>query len=237
MSRPTNKSRWIGIGVVAAALFLPTAAGAHITVNPEEVPAGSFPRMDVRVPNEIAEAATDKVEVSLPDGIIFASYEPVPGWEAKVKMEKLDEPVEAYGETYKEQVGSITWTATDPDAGIGGGQFRDFGLEVGVPGEAGDVLTFPAVQTYDNGEVVRWIGDPDSEEPAPTVTLAEAGEEHSHSEDGESHEAGEEETGEVTEDVTVEEGGSGAPTWLAILGVVLGVVGIGVGGTALSRRG
>ena len=39
-----------------------------------------------------------------------------------------------------------------------------------VPAEQG-VLAFPANQTYSNGEVVRWIGAPDSETPAPRVTL------------------------------------------------------------------
>ncbi len=35
-------------------------------------------------------------------------------------------------------------------------------------------MTFKAVQTYSNGEVVRWIGPPDSEEPAPQVKLTAA---------------------------------------------------------------
>jgi uncharacterized protein HemX len=36
------------------------------------------------------------------------------------------------------------------------------------------VLTFKALQTYSNGEVVRWIGSPSSSEPAPTVTVTAA---------------------------------------------------------------
>jgi hypothetical protein len=48
--------------------------------------------------------------------------------------------------------------ASEKDA-IAPGQFRDFGLSVGVPeGNAGDALTFKALQTYAGGEVVRWIG-------------------------------------------------------------------------------
>ena len=41
-------------------------------------------------------------------------------------------------------------------------------------GEAGDKLTFKALQTYDDGDVVRWIGPEDGDEPAPTVTLTGA---------------------------------------------------------------
>ena len=40
-----------------------------------------------------------------------------------------------------------------------------------MPNEPGKALTFKALQTYSNGEVVRWIGPPDADEPAPQVTL------------------------------------------------------------------
>ena len=41
-------------------------------------------------------------------------------------------------------------------------------------GQAGQQLTFKALQTYDDGEVVRWIGPEDADEPAPIVTLTAA---------------------------------------------------------------
>ena len=41
-------------------------------------------------------------------------------------------------------------------------------------GEAGDTLTFKALQTYEDGDVVRWIGPEDADEPAPVVTLTDA---------------------------------------------------------------
>ena len=48
-----------------------------------------------------------------------------------------------------------------------------------VPGKAGDTLTFKALQTYSNGEVVRWIGPEGSDNPAPTVSVtAAAGDAH-----------------------------------------------------------
>lgn len=43
------------------------------------------------------------------------------------------------------------------------------------PEEAGP-LTFSATQTYDSGEVVKWAGAPDSEEPAPVVSVVDLGE-------------------------------------------------------------
>lgn len=210
-----------------SALLLPAPAAAHVTVQPSEVPAGGFTRFDVRVPSERDDAATTKVEIEMPDGFIFASYEPVPGWSTQIGDEKLDEPIEAEGGSYDRQVKTITWTADDGD-GIQPGQFQDFGLSVGLPEKyaAGDVLTFPAIQTYDNGDVVRWIGSADSEAPAAQVTLTEpvAG-----------HHGADEEASDEAE--PADEDDDGAPTWLAVLGVVLGAAGLAVGAVALSKRG
>ena len=69
----------------------------------------------------------------------------------------------------------ITWTGDGEQGVIAPGQFQDFGLSLKMPdGKAGDKLTFKALQTYDDGQIVRWIGPEDADEPAPIVTL-EAG--------------------------------------------------------------
>jgi periplasmic copper chaperone A len=166
------------VGVALTALFvLAPVASAHVTLQPEEAPASGFTRLDVRVPNERDNASTTKVDVQFPPGFLFVSTEPVPGWNSEVTMRKLDKPVEQFGEQITEEVGRITFTADGEANAIGPGQFQDFGLSLGVPDEAGSTLTFKAVQTYSNGEVVRWIGPPDAEEPAPQVKLTAAEEE------------------------------------------------------------
>jgi uncharacterized protein YcnI len=163
--------------VVAAVLALAPAVGAHVTLQPSEAPAGGFTRLDVRVPNERDNASTTKVVVQMPPGFLSVSNEPVPGWDTELTMRKLDKPVEQFGEQVTEEVGRITFTADDASA-IQPGQFQDFGLSLAVPeGKPGSMLTFKALQTYSNGEVVRWIGAPDSEEPAPQVELTAAEEE------------------------------------------------------------
>jgi periplasmic copper chaperone A len=160
---------------VAAALMLAPAAGAHVTLQPPEAPAGGFTRLDVRVPNERDNASTTKVEVQMPPGFLSVSYEPEPDWNVELTMRGLDEPVEQFGEQVDEEVGRITFTADGEAAAIQPGEFRDFGLSLAVPeGRPGSQLTFNALQTYSNGEVVRWIGPPDSEEPAPQVELTAA---------------------------------------------------------------
>jgi periplasmic copper chaperone A len=167
------------VASVAAALIIPAVAGAHVTLQPNTAAAGGFTRLDVRVPNERDDAATVKVVVQLPPGVATASYEPVPGWTVKVTREQLEQPIDVHGEPVTEQVSRITWTGNHRRGGIvAPGQFQDFGVSLRVPdGEAGATLTFKALQTYEDGEVVRWIGPEDAEKPAPTVTLV-SGEAH-----------------------------------------------------------
>jgi uncharacterized protein len=50
----------------------------------------------------------------------------------------------------------------------------DFPISVQIPGKAGDTLTFKALQTYGDGEIVRWIGPPSADEPAPQVKVTGA---------------------------------------------------------------
>src|SRR4029079_11082066 len=88
--------------------------------------------------------------------------------------QKLSKPVQTDDGPIDEQVGEIVWTAADRKAGIQPGEFRDFPLSVVSPGKAGQDVAFKALQTYSNGSVVRWIGAPDADEPAPQVKLTAA---------------------------------------------------------------
>jgi periplasmic copper chaperone A len=165
---------YILAAALAVALALAPAAGAHVTLQPEQAPAGGFTRLDVRVPNERDNADTTKVVVQMPPGFLSVSTEPVPGWDIELTMRRLDQPVEQFGEQVTEEVGRITFSG----GVIRPGEFQDFGISVGVPeGRPGTMLTFKSLQTYSNGEVVRWIGPPDSDEPAPQVELTAAEEE------------------------------------------------------------
>ena len=215
---------FILVSAAAALLALAPVASAHVTLQPEEIPAGGFTRIDVRVPTERDDASTTKVEVQLPPRFLFVSTEPVPGWEAKIVKRKLDKPVEQFGERISEEVGQVSFTAQDESAGIGPGEFQDFGLSVSVPDKAGSTLTFKAVQTYSSGEVVRWIGPPDSEEAAPQVKLAAA-----EAEGGASEPAANEQSTPPAESG----GDDGSSNTLAIIALVVAIAGLAAGVLAL----
>ena len=166
--------RIAAFAVAAGALAVPAAAQAHVTVQPTSVPAGAETVLSVRVPNERDDAATVKVDVKLPPGFVSASWEAVPGWSVRAVKQKLSKPVQTDDGPIDAQVGEIVWTAADRKAGIQPGEFRDFPLSVVIPGKAGQTLTFKALQTYSNGSVVRWIGAPGADEPAPRVELTSA---------------------------------------------------------------
>ena len=160
------------IAVAVAALALCTIAApalAHVTVQPNEAIVGSFSRFVVRVPNEQDGASTTKVKVELPP-LAFVSFEPKEGWKRSVEMVEFDEPIDVFGEEVTEGVGSVTWSGGE----IQPGEFDEFGFSARMP-DGEESLEFPAEQTYSNGDVVEWVGAPDSEEPAALVNVFDIG--------------------------------------------------------------
>jgi uncharacterized protein len=214
-------------GALALALALPATAQAHVTLQPKQAPAGGFVVEDVRVPNERDNANTTKVDLQMPPGFASVSYQATPGWSVKVTKEKLATPIKTDDGEVTEEVRRITWTATSKAAAIGPGQFRDFPLSVQVPGKAGDKLTFKALQTYSNGEIVRWIGAPSSDTPAPQVTLT-AGQDAGNG-------AAAQKTA-ATQPVAATSTGNKASKGLGIAALVVAVAGALMAAAALVRR-
>jgi uncharacterized protein len=161
--------------VTALALLAPATAQAHVSLHPNEVPVGSFATLGIRVPNETESANTIKLAVQLPPGFLDVSTEYMPGWSAKVLTSKLAKPVQTSDGEVTEQVREVIWTGDGKQGLIPPGQFLDFPISTEIPEKAGEELTFKVLQYYDNGEVVRWIGGPNSEEPAPKIDVTAAG--------------------------------------------------------------
>jgi uncharacterized protein len=217
---------------VAAALIAPAVAVAHVTVQPASAPAGAETVLTVRVPNERDDAATVKVDVRLPSGFVSAAWESTPGWSVRAVKQKLSKPIQTDDGPIDEQISEIVWTASSRRTGIQPGEFRDFPLSVLIPGKAGQTLTFKALQTYSNGSVVRWIGAPGSEEPAPQVKLTNAS---ATTGGGSASAGGQAKTAAPAPAATADNDSNG----LSIVALVLGALGllIGVVALVLARRG
>jgi uncharacterized protein YcnI len=169
-----SRTRKLAAATAVAMLAIPATARAHVTLQPNTAPAGAFTVLDVRVPTERDDASTAKVDVRFPNGFAAASYQAVPGWRVRVIKKKLTTPIRTDDGPITEGVDRMVWMRTSGGGGIKPGQFQNFPISVQIPGKAGDKLTFKALQTYGNGEVVRWIGAAGSDTPAPQVTVTAA---------------------------------------------------------------
>ena len=165
-------TRLLTAALAAAALLVVAApsAAAHVSVTADNPVPGKHTKATFRVPNERAETSTVRVEVVFPAEQPFGSVSvaPVPGWTAEVTTRALERPVEHHGQAMTEAVESITWTGGE----IQPGQFVEFPVTLG-PLPTGEVV-FKALQTYADGEVVRWIdtGGAEASHPAPVLAPA-----------------------------------------------------------------
>jgi len=237
MSVTSTRTRTLAIGGAAGlllALAAPLAASAHVTIDPGSAEPGSYTVLTVKVPNESATAATDRVELQLPTDTPFSSvrYVPVPGWSAQLVTSELPEPVTVGDNELTEAVTSVVWTA-DAGSEIGDGQLQQFELSVGPVPDTGSIA-LPAIQSYTDGEVVEWTDTAaDAEHPAPVLSITdEPADAHGAHDDAATVTAGED-AGEATATT------AGQP--VDVLARVFGILGLAVGAVgvvlaATSRR-
>jgi uncharacterized protein len=229
---------------VLVAFAVPACAEAHVSLHPNTLPTGSGPTVDVRVPNETSKARTVKVDVQIPPGFTLVSTEPVPGWSAQVKTQKLAKPITTDDGTITEEPTEVIWTAAS-GKGTPAGQFQNFPLQIVVPGKAGDVLSFKTLQTYSDGSIVRWIDAADGEHPAPTVNVtAEGGFLQDQAGDAGPPAPGSTATegaGQTTTTASTDtkaastDSGDSASKGLGIAALVIAILGLIAGGVALAR--
>jgi uncharacterized protein len=166
---------------VAALGLLALPATAHVTVSPATATKGGYATLTFKVPTEREEASTTVIEVDFPEDqpLPGASVQPKAGWEYKVEKVPLDTPITAEdGDKITERVSKIVWTAKE-GAAIKPGEFDTFPVSAGPLPENADSMVFKAIQTYSNGEVVRWIEEAaegssaEPKNPAPKITLTD----------------------------------------------------------------
>lgn len=195
----------------AAVLVTAVPAFAHVTAQAGDLHQGGYGVVTLRVPTESETAGTVALRVTLPAEHPLRSVRtsPMPGWTAAL---------ERSGET----VTAVTWTA-DPGVRVGPGEFAEFPLSVGPLPTDTDLLVLPAVQTYDDGEVVAWDQPPtadgsEPERPAPTVELLPA-------EDATDTGTGADPVGE-----------DDTARWIGGAGLLVGALGLGLGGGAVLQN-
>jgi uncharacterized protein YcnI len=193
------------VALLAAGAF-PAAAQAHIQVTPSTVAPGDAAKFTVLVPGE-RDSETVKVELQMPSGLLPFSYEDPGNWKRSL-VKASNGSVER-----------VVWTGRAPSDG-----FTEFSLLAGTPEKPGE-LRFKALQTYADGTVVRWIGAPDSENPAAVVKVdASAAKQNAG---GEGEAAGGAPAPAVA--ASSNDGGGGSDT----LAIVLGAAGLVLGLIAL----
>ncbi|RKN07233.1 YcnI family protein [Streptomyces radicis] len=245
-----NRTRVAACSVVtfataAAALALAAPAQAHVSVDPAEAEQGGYTTIDVRVPNESDTASTVSLELHLDPEFPLASVRPqaVPGWEVEVETAELETPIENHGNQITEAPSVVRWTGGEIEPGM----FQQFPLSLGPLPEDTEHLVLRAVQTYDDGEVARWIEPPaedgtePEQDPAPVLHLTPAAgaEDVAAAEDGAD---GDGTNGDGGESAAASHGdGDDAATdttarVLAGVGIAVGVAGVAFGVLAGRRR-
>jgi uncharacterized protein YcnI len=157
----------------ATTLLAPTAALAHVSFHPNAIPQGAFVTTDIRVPDEEDDADVTAIRVKLPDGVLDAEGAPPAGWSFSTRTKKLAKPIKTDDGTVTAEVTEVDFTG----GRVKPGDFGDFPVALGLPDSAkqGQVIGFPTIQTYSNGDVVRWIGTPADDKPAPTIDVTAPG--------------------------------------------------------------
>jgi periplasmic copper chaperone A len=222
------------VTLTAGLVLTASPAWAHVTINPDEAAQGGFTAVSFRVPNERDDSGTTSLTVEFPTDhpITSVSVKPKPGWTANVERAPLPGPIEGEGGgEITEAVSRITWTG----GRIAPGEFDEFDVSMGPLPDDTDELVFNALQTYESGEVVRWIeptpaGGPEPEFPAPVLRLVAGGDEHGVAEDADE--------GDDVEASADESDDSDDSETLAVVALIVGGVGLlaGVTGIVLGTR-
>jgi periplasmic copper chaperone A len=164
--------------MIAAALLAASSgcALAHVSLETKEAPIAAGYKAVFRVPHGCKGAATVKLRVQIPEGVIAVKPMPKPGWSLETVKGKYDKAYPYYHEvTLSEGVREVAWSGGRlPDE-----YYDEFVLQAYLSTDLkpDTTLYFPVVQECETG-VERWIEIPeggktsaDYEKPAPGVKL------------------------------------------------------------------
>src|SRR5690606_14740903 len=141
------------LAVASAALFLTSASHAHITLQTDEAPLGSSYKAVFTVPHGCKGAATVKIEIKVPEGVIGVKPQPKAGWTLQTVKGDYAQTHTLYGHEVASGVREVVWS--------GGPLLDEHYDEFVFLGYLSDKLSpdstlyFPVVQTCEKGEA-RW---------------------------------------------------------------------------------
>lgn len=215
-------------GTAALMLAGIPGASAHVGVTPDKTAANSYALLTFGIPHGCEESGTTKVTITLPAELNDAQPTVNPNWTVQKVVEQLPEPKKlADGTSITKRTSQIVYTAKAPLEP----SLRDaLVLSVKLPDAAGKTLYFPTLQNCEQGQT-DWSQIPQEGQdahalkaPAPAVVVSEATTADAHGAPAPAQ------ASVVTDD------GAEARSWA---GLVAGIGGLALGGTALlrSRRG
>jgi uncharacterized protein YcnI len=136
-------------GTAVAVLLVAAPAAAHVEPTVQEVPAGSYATVEFTVEHGCDGSPTVRLEFQIPEELTDVTPVEQAGWSTSVS-----------GGIVTFEGGPL---APDVEA--------DFAVQFTVPEQQGATLTFPFIQTCEEGSI-DWIQQgSDAERPAPTVTI------------------------------------------------------------------
>lgn len=153
------------LGGVVLALAVPTMAGAHVGVSPDELAAGDHGVLTFSFSHGCENSPTTALRITMPDGL--ASVAPTMDGDWKIAVERGDDGL----------VSAVTYTALTPvPTDLRGAVSMSVGLDESTP----KTLAFPVVQECVEG-ATEWTQlaengeDPHSlDAPAPVVSVTDA---------------------------------------------------------------
>jgi uncharacterized protein YcnI len=166
------------IGAAAIACLSATAAFAHITLETQKAPINAGYKAVMRVGHGCEGAASLKIRVQIPEGVIAVKPMPKPGWELDTVEAPYKQSYDYYGTPMTQGVREIVWTGKLLDK-----HYDEFVFRAQLTGglKPDTMLYFPTVQECEGGKVDRWIEIPaegksadDYKYPAPGLRLLPA---------------------------------------------------------------
>jgi uncharacterized protein YcnI len=138
--------------VAFAALVMPSAASAHVSITPRSSAAGATEKYTVRIPTE-GKVATVAAEMDVPEGVIIETMQAPMGW--KYAVTRKDD-----------RIVSVVWQAD-----VKPGEFIDVAFVARNPRSGGRIV-WTLRQRFADGTVTDWTKGPNGIRPTAVTELA-----------------------------------------------------------------